>query len=219
MSTPSAADEPLSAALRAGTREQHGAAERMPFMEALVAGHLDRSAYTALAVQQLSVYRALEAVSDRVVGDLLGSTLVFPELTRVPAIEQDLAYLLGQDWADHVTPLPATVAYVARLDEIDDSVPHYAAHAYTRYLGDLSGGQILRRMMQRHYGFEDDGVAFYDFPQIHRLKPFKDVYRERLDALPFDAGTRTVVVEEARLAFELNRAMFADLGLQHPAGG
>ncbi|MGN8244252.1 heme oxygenase (biliverdin-producing) [Cellulomonas soli] len=222
MSTPTTAeadtplsDAPLSAALRAGTREQHSAAERMPFMDALVGGRLDRAAYTALAVQQLSIYRALEAAGDRVAHDPLGTTLVFTELTRVPAIEQDLAHLLGTDWAEHTAPLPATRAYVARLYEISDSVPHYAAHAYTRYLGDLSGGQILRRMLQRHYGFQDDGVAFYDFPQIHRLKPFKDVYRERLDALPLDGPARALVVEEARLAFELNRAVFAELGALH----
>lgn len=209
----------LSADLRAGTRQEHGEAEHTPFMEDLVAGRLDRSAYAALAEQQLFVYRALEQASATVARDAVGATLVFDELTRVPAIELDLQHLLGDGWAERVRPLPATQAYVDRLHAVGDSLPHYAAHAYTRYLGDLSGGQILRRMMQRHYGFEDAGVAFYDFPQIHKLKPFKDVYRERLDALPFDAPTRAVVVDEARLAFRLNRAVFAELGELHGTTG
>ena len=79
--------------------------------------------------------------------------------------------------------LPATQVYVDRLAQTADSLPRYAAHAYTRYLGDLSGGQIIKRMLQRHYGFTSEGIAFYDFPRSTRLKPFKDVYRERLDAL------------------------------------
>ena len=57
-----------------------------------------------------------------------------------------------------------------------------------------------------------EGIAFYDFPEIHKLKPFKDVYRERLDALPLDDEARAAVVEEARLAFRLNADVFGELG-------
>ena len=111
--------------------------------------------------------------------------------------------------------LPATQVYADRLAQTADSLPRYAAHAYTRYLGDLSGGQIIKRMLQRHYGFTSEGIAFYDFPEIHKLKPFKDVYRERLDALPLDDEARAAVVEEARLAFRLNADVFGELGAAH----
>jgi heme oxygenase len=206
---------PLSAALRAGTREGHENAERSPFVEHLVSGRLDVAAYTDLAAQQLAVYTALEAAGSalRAAGD--DGALVFDELERVPAIEADLAHLLGPAWRDQVRTLPATTAYVERLHAVAGDLPAYAAHAYTRYLGDLSGGQILQRMIERHYGLSGAGLTFYDFPQIHKLKPFKDVYRERLDALDLTPGQRAAVVEEARLAFRLNQAMFADLGAVH----
>lgn len=206
---------PLSAALRAGTREDHENAERSPFVEHLVSGRLDVAAYTDLAAQQLAVYTALEAAGSalRAAGD--DGALVFDELERVPAIEADLAHLLGPAWRDQVRTLPATTAYVERLHTVAVDLPAYAAHAYTRYLGDLSGGQILQRMIERHYGLSGAGLTFYDFPQIHKLKPFKDVYRERLDALDLTPGQRAAVVEEARLAFRLNQAMFADLGAVH----
>ena len=203
---------PLSRALREGTRGEHETAERSGFVEHLMSGALDRAAYADLAAQQLAVYTALEAAGSRLAQD---GGLVFDELVRVPAIEQDLAFLHGAEWRDRVRVLPATQAYVRRLEEIDGSLPLYAAHAYTRYLGDLSGGQIIRRMLQRHYGFESAGIAFYDFPEIHRLKPFKDVYRERLDALELDDEARAVVVDEARYAFRLNAAVFGDLGAVH----
>lgn len=221
MSTPTtAADAPsagatLSAALRAGTRAEHEAAERSAFVEHLVTGRLDLAAYADLAAQQLAVYTALEAAGDRLRSAGTDAGLVFDELERVPAIEDDLAHLHGSGWRDRVRTLPATAAYVARLEAVAGTLPAYAAHAYTRYLGDLSGGQVLQRMVQRHYGLADRGVAFYDFPQIHRLKPFKDVYRERLDGLDLAADERAAVVEEARVAFRLNRAMFADLGAVH----
>ncbi|GIG41477.1 biliverdin-producing heme oxygenase [Cellulomonas phragmiteti] len=206
---------PLSAALRAGTRQDHEDAERSVFVEHLVGGSLPLAGYVDLAAQQHAVYTALEAAGDRLVAAGTHGDLVFPELVRVPAIEADLTHLLGEDWRTRVRVLPATAAYVARLAAVGDDLPHYAAHAYTRYLGDLSGGQVLQRMIARHHGLSGAGVSFYDFPQIHRLKPFKDVYRERLDALDLDAGQRAAVVAEARLAFRLNRAMFADLAAAH----
>ncbi len=208
---------PLSAALRTGTRAEHEAAERSTFVEHLVGGTLPLAGYVDLAAQQHAVYTALEAAGDRLVAAGADGGLVFPELVRVPAIEADLAHLLGEDWRAQVRVLPATAAYVARLDEVGDDLPRYAAHAYTRYLGDLSGGQVLKRMIGRHHGLTDAGVSFYDFPQIHKLKPFKDVYREQLDALDLTTAQRDDVVEEARLAFRLNRAMFADLGDAHVA--
>lgn len=203
---------PLSVALREGTRDEHETAERSGFVELLLSGRLDRAAYADLAAQQLVVYTALEAAGSRLEDD---GNLVFAELTRVPAIEQDLAHLYGADWRTEIRVLPATQVYADRLAQTAYSLPRYAAHAYTRYLGDLSGGQIIKRMLQRHYGFTSEGIAFYDFPQIHKLKPFKDVYRERLDALPLDDEARTAVVEEARLAFRLNADVFGELGAAH----
>jgi heme oxygenase len=206
---------PLSVALREGTRDEHETAERSGFVELLLAGGLDRAAYADLAAQQLVVYTALEAAGARLKDDGAHGGLVFDELTRVPAIEADLDHLYGPSWRTQVRVLPATQAYVERLAQTADSLPRYAAHAYTRYLGDLSGGQIIKRMLQRHYGFTAEGIAFYDFPQIHKLKPFKDVYRERLDALVLDDDDRAAVVEEARLAFRLNADVFGELGAAH----
>ena len=51
------------------------------------------------------------------------------------------------------------------------------AHHYTRYLGDLSGGQTLRRCAVRHFGLDKNstqGVAFYCFPDIPSPKDFKN---------------------------------------------
>ena len=210
--TASTVMSPLSVALREGTRDEHETAERSGFVEQLLAGRLDRAAYADLAAQQLVVYTALEAAGAQLEDD---GDLVFAELTRVPAIEKDLGHLYGADWRTQVRVLPATRVYADRLAQTADSLPKYAAHAYTRYLGDLSGGQIIKRMLQRHYGFTSEGIAFYDFPQIHKLKPFKDVFRERLDALPLDDEARAAVVEEARLAFRLNADVFGELGAAH----
>jgi hypothetical protein len=38
------------------------------------------------------------------------------------------------------------------------------AHAYVRYMGDLSGGQTIKRSIQKAYGLHDSaGVTFYEY--------------------------------------------------------
>ncbi|MBF0723570.1 biliverdin-producing heme oxygenase [Sanguibacter inulinus] len=211
-----ATDRPtLSSRLREGTREEHESAESSGFISRLMSGGLSVDAYVALASQQFFVYSALEAIADDVRTLPQGSSLLFDELTRTPSIARDLEHLVGPDWRAIVMPLPATVRYVEALEASATSLPRYAAHAYTRYLGDLSGGQIIKRMLERHYGLGPEGITFYSFEEIPKSKPFKDVYRERLDGLELDEEQLAEAVAEAKGAFRLNQDLFADLGAQH----
>jgi heme oxygenase len=205
----------LSSRLREGTREEHESAESSGFISRLMSGGLTVDAYVALAAQQFFVYSALEMIADDVRALPQGSSLLFDELTRTPSITRDLEHLIGPDWRAVVVPLPATVRYVDALHASATSLPRYAAHAYTRYLGDLSGGQIIKRMLERHYGLGPAGITFYSFEEIPKSKPFKDVYRERLDGLELDEQQLTEAVAEAKGAFRLNQDLFADLGAQH----
>lgn len=208
----------LSAALRAGTRAEHAAAEQTPFVEHLLTGRLGIAAYTDLAVQQHAIYTALEAAGDQALQhDPDAAGVVLEELQRVPSIEADLHHLLGPQWRSHTPVLAATRAYADRLRQTGTCLTLWVAHAYTRYLGDLSGGQVIHRALQRHYGLTDDGLSFYRFTAVARLKPLKDLYRERLDALPLTPAQRDDVVTEAQAAFGHNRAVLAALGARHPA--
>lgn len=93
---------------------------------------------------------------------------------------------------------------------------YYVAHHYTRYLGDLSGGQIVRGTAEKTWGFDrkGDGVRFYVFDAISNPAAFKREYRALLDALPCDDLEKQRVIEECRRAFDLNIAVFRDLGAQ-----
>lgn len=193
----------LSHHLREGTRRVHAEAESVSFIRDLMEGRLSIDDYARLAAQQYFIYRALEELE-------APAELDFPQLKRVPSIEKDLAYLYGPEWPIDIVALPATLEYVERIAAVDD-VATYAAHAYTRYLGDLSGGRIIHRMMQRHYGMGDEGLNFYVFEQIDKAKPFKDLYRERLDSLSLDEVQIEKAVDEAVVAFRLNQQLFSQL--------
>lgn len=74
----------------------------------------------------------------------------FPELFRVDSIQEDLEFYLGSNWAQQVKRSPATADYVSRIRMLSrDNPVLLLAHAYTRYLGDLSGGQILARVVSK----------------------------------------------------------------------
>ena len=217
MSASALATAPLSAQLRERTRAAHERAETVPFITDLMHGRLSGAAYADLAAQQHGIYVALETASAALVGASRGSNLVFPHLARTPAIEADLSYLYGADWRERIEVLPAAVTYAERVAQVSGDLPRYAAHAYTRYLGDLSGGQAIKRLVQRHYGLAEDGVRFYTFTGVAKPKVFKDEYRAELDALELSPLEVDLAVQEATTAFDLSAALFAALGERHRA--
>ncbi len=89
------------------------------------------------------------------------------------------------------------------------------AHHYTRYLGDLSGGQAIGKILDRTFGLDGAGLSFYEFPM--RPKPYKDAYRARLDGLDLDAEQIDRAVDEVKIAFNLNQALFNELAENLPA--
>jgi heme oxygenase len=205
--------EGFSLRLRTATRVHHDRANECSFMSALIDGELPLSGYNALVGQLWHVYSALEDVAGELRGHPVVGPFIADELLRLPALEADLAHLLGPDWRDAVPVTDAAADYAARIRNIGLEWPEgYIAHHYTRYLGDLAGGQILRRVLQRSYGLTDAGLQFFAFDGIAKPKLFKDSYRDRLDRLPLDTADRDRLVAEACLAFELNIGVFAALG-------
>lgn len=90
----------------------------------------------------------------------------------------------------------------------------YVAHHYTRYLGDLSGGQIIRDKAEKNWGFarKGDGVRFYVFEQVPNPAAFKRSYRALLDGVRVDELEKQRIVAECKRAFALNTAVFKALG-------
>jgi len=204
---------PFSQALRERTWSGHDDNAGDTFMRDLMQGKGTRDDYIALVVQHYFIYEALEQAEPRFIDDPDAARFISPHLTRLPALEQDLDFLLGPDWRGQITALPSTERYVDRIREIEAEgwAGGFVAHHYTRYMGDLSGGQAIGRLMQRHFGFETNGVGFYLFDQIANPKAFKETYREQLDAVGWDEAERERVIDEVLLAYRFNSELFHDL--------
>ncbi|MFJ4779101.1 heme oxygenase (biliverdin-producing) [Streptomyces sp. NPDC088762] len=205
----------FSTVIRVASHEQHTEAETSTFMSDLLGGRLGVDAYARYTEQLWFVYRALEDAAESLKDDPVAGPFIRPELMRVAELERDLAHLLGPEWRASVSALPATEAYAARVARCAAEWPGgYVAHHYTRYLGDLSGGQIIRDKAERTWGFarKGDGVRFYVFADISNPAAFKRTYRELLDAIAADDLEKQRIIDECKRAFDFNGAVFRELG-------
>ncbi|MFC4060152.1 heme oxygenase (biliverdin-producing) [Planomonospora corallina] len=206
-------EAPFSEVLRNATWADHSSAEDDAYLKALMAGRLSREAYGELVAQHYFAYTALDGVARALAGDPVAGPFVVPELYREEALVRDLETVYGPGWADRITPSAPTRTLVARIEQAAGWPGGYVAHHYTRYLGDLSGGQFIRMELEKIYGYgPGGGVDFYRFDRIGSLPRFKNAYRARLDALPVDDAEKQRIIREAKLAYQLNTEVLTDLG-------
>jgi heme oxygenase (biliverdin-producing, ferredoxin) len=203
----------LATKLREGTKKAHTMAENMGFVRCFLRGVVEKNSYRKLVANFYFAYAAMEEELERHKNHPVVSKIYFPELHRKASLEQDLAYYYGPNWRDQVEATRAGQVYVDRIRAVANSQPELLlGHSYTRYIGDLSGGQILKGIAQRAMNLaEGEGTAFYEFAEISDEKAFKDKYRQNLDAAPVDEAMAERIVEEANDAFGLNMDMFQEL--------
>lgn len=209
----------FSALIRTASHEQHVEAETSTFMSDLLGGRLGVTAYARYTEQLWFVYEALESAAARLAADPVAGPFIHPELLRLPALERDLTHLRGADWRSGLSALPATRAYADRIRHCAERWPGgYVGHHYTRYLGDLSGGQIIRDRAEKTWGFakKGDGVRFYVFEEIPNPAAFKRGYRDLLDGVAADDLEKQRIVTECKKAFTLNTGVFRALGEEFP---
>ena len=199
----------LAARLREATAAQHRDTETRSFVTQLMRGALDLRAYVRYLAQYAYVYRALESRNARLDDP---EFVNHPALVRFPSIVSDLSNLGADDWETSHPPLPATIDYTQRIESVSSNFPRYVAHHYTRYLGDLSGGQLIAKRLAEHYGATHDQLSFYRFEANGRPERFKVEYRRGLDSLSLDDQDEAALIGEAKLAFQLNADLFDVLG-------
>ncbi|MGV0625413.1 biliverdin-producing heme oxygenase [Mycolicibacter minnesotensis] len=202
----------LSTAMREGSQAAHDAAEGSAYMAQLLDGKVNQQGYIDYLSRLRMVYAALEDAIRAHRGDAVVAAVYDPALERLGAIDADL-----EQWTGGAAAAPAdSPAARAYCDRIAAASPGaLVAHHYTRYLGDLSGGQAIGRILDRTFELDGAGLSFYVFPM--RPKPYKDAYRARLDALGLSPQDVEAVVEEVRQAFRMNQDLFDELGENLPA--
>ncbi len=191
-------------ALYFSTKILHAEAERSGIIRELLRGQASREDYILLQRNLLPAYQALELGLERHRDKAALAALATYRLDRAPALEADLNVLCHGDFSA-VPLLPAGKAYAERIATCaEGDGARLIAHAYTRYLGDLSGGQILKRLLAAKPGLQQSELSFYDFPAYPDLDALKSDYRNAIDRAGSLAGSPQQIVEEGAVAFTLN---------------
>lgn len=203
----------LAEQLRLGTTKSHSMAENVSFVKSFLGGVVDKKSYRTLVANLYFVYSAIEQQMYNNRHNKSIALIYFTQLNRKQSLEKDLEYYYGPDWKQLVKPSLVTQSYVDRICDIGKCQPELLiSHAYTRYMGDLSGGQILKNIAKNAMQLStDDGTEFYIFRDIKNEKDFKKMYRDALNSIPIKEDQIKLIISEANVAFDLNMKMFQEL--------
>jgi heme oxygenase len=211
-------DEPiLIEALRSATRTLHVELERGPLVRELLRGELPRPAYGAMLRNLLAIYQALERGLSQHAQRPTLAWLPLRALRRVEALEVDLGVWHGPRWAEELPVHPLTLDYQKRLDRLSQHDPDLLlAHAYVRYLGDLSGGQSLQRLVARQMGTTTaEGTRFYQFGTGDEVRSLAGELRAGLGRDHWPRAQVEALAEEASWSFRQHALIFGALAKEH----
>lgn len=197
------ADLPLSQLMRERTSGSHSQAERSGFIADILHRKADRRGYALFLRNLLPAYEQLEQGLMQHADHPVIEVFVRCNLARSAALRADLARIHGADWECSLELLEAGSLYadcIAQAALTDGLL--LVPHAYVRYFGDLSGGQVLKRLIGKSLSLPAEALTFYDFAMDAEI--LKDELRDAIDL----AGTMTCDLEsliaETTLAFEHN---------------
>jgi heme oxygenase len=132
--------------IRQHTAEKHAEAENTDFMKAVFAGTLAPELWCDFTFQKILIYSTIEAAAGA-----LGLMHDLPDIQRTHRLFQDY-----QSLATGInTYSQATLDYQRYLISISTDPEKILAHLYVWHMGDLHGGQMIRKVVPgTHAAFE-----------------------------------------------------------------
>lgn len=172
------------------TKDLHHEAETTKFAKLLLSGKIEKKDYANYLYQLVLIYPIIEMAND-----VQGHFKNLKGLERSFNIYQDFIELAGKDhdykWLPHTIDYHN---YMLKLINDPERKHLIKAHLYCRHMGDLHGGQIIKRQVAHI-----SKGKFYDFKNPDELKIA--IRSELTD----DLG------DEARVAFEWAIKMMREL--------
>ncbi|KAJ3241438.1 Heme oxygenase 2 [Chytriomyces hyalinus] len=217
--------EPFSAVIKESTKVLHKQAESRELIKLIFSARISWNLYLQYLLALYPVYLEMEKAMQSCRGHPVIKRFYFPnELNRAELLDKDIRFLMqGSDESviqDALTTHgPAVTAYCDRIRRLGETDPTLLiAHTYARYLGDLSGGQMIKQRISKALGLETGaGLDFYEFPNISTAhNDFKNMYRGLLDKLETDAALncfldKQAFIQEAKKSFVFNIELFEEV--------
>jgi|TARA_X000000950_G_scaffold23252_1_gene24986 heme oxygenase len=135
------------------TWEHHKEAERQQFVKVLMSGNINPELYATYLWNQHKRYDLLEAIATPL--GLIDQDLF--AIRRKDRIEKDFLELWKKDQPPKI--VKATEEYIMHMKTIMADPEKVMAHLYVLHMGDLSGGQMIKRKVPgegRMYQFDKD---------------------------------------------------------------
>lgn len=195
----------FSDVVRTATQGVHREAERAGFIADLIRGRATRPGYALFLANLAPAYDALERALAGARTPELGA-FADPRLHRLAALRADLE-AMAEPGAPAADILASARAYAVAIEAAAEEPARLAAHAYARYLGDLSGGQILKPVLARSLGLAPAALGFYEFPAIEDHAAMKSAMRDTLDRFVVGSAPAEAFLDEAVAAFRHNIAL------------
>eukprot|EP01117_Protostelium_nocturnum_P007868 TRINITY_DN2812_c0_g1_i2.p1 TRINITY_DN2812_c0_g1~~TRINITY_DN2812_c0_g1_i2.p1 ORF type:complete len:228 (+),score=86.90 TRINITY_DN2812_c0_g1_i2:73-756(+) len=208
----------LSESLKEETRKIHRELERTLWVKSMMKGKMSAQSYIDYLSLLQTIYSTLELELERRKSTEFVSSLYFPSLFRSKAIQEDLNHLFSSvgvnSSSNWVSSSLALKNYIERIEKISNEEPiRLIAHSYARYLGDLFGGQHIKKHLfqywkdsegNRFLETEEKGLSFYSFPEISQPKQFALDFKLAMDSLPLTESQKRAIIEEGLEVFRLN---------------
>lgn len=195
----------LAEALRARTAALHRRAERSGIVRDLLHGECSLAGYLLYLRNLLPAYENLEQGLLQHRGSRAVGCVAWPSLFRSTALRHDLVALAGESFEEDLPLLPQGAGYARRIARAGSGCGELLiAHAYTRFLGDLHGGQLLKTRIAGLLGIGPAALTVYDFPQLADIAGARAAYRSALNRAGSEVELLAPVVREAAVAFRMN---------------
>ncbi len=202
------------AQIKAATDENHRAAEESKFIVDLMSGQSSTLNYYRYMAALAPIYARMEATFQERSAEGIFQYFDHRALDRFNKIESDLEFLaqeldLPKDWREK-NQFNSINTYLARIrPETTDA--RLLAHHYIRYLGDLSGGRIIGRILQKHYSLQAEAMNFYNFDEIGDPVFYKRRYRDLLNLVQMSDTEKEEFLDEVVILYKITKAIFEEL--------
>lgn len=169
------------------TYEHHKRAETKPFVKVLFSGNIHPELYATYLKNLHPMYEILE------VHAMSLGLIPVQELRRAPVILDDFMELWPRTKTEFPKMCPVVNEYLKYILNIGNDPHRLMAHIYVRHMGDLSGGQMIKKRIP-------GSGKFYEFGRD--VDELKNMIREKID---------DSMADEAKVCFDFSAKLFEQM--------
>lgn len=199
-------DTGLADFMKHETWDLHTEAETTGFINKILRGTAELPHYISFLKNLKPIYEAIESSSQWLESFPSLKPFLSDKIARSQTLAHDIEHLSAL-CKDPICPtiFQSTQNYQSSVENaLTKNHSAMLAHIYVRYLGDLNGGLILRRVLAKNLDLSASCLTFYSFPKIDDIADFKTHFRLTLNDIELNESDKKLVSIAAKDAFKFN---------------